>query len=61
MVVVDGIAQKPLYSYVVTNGDKLVFDEAPESGSIIEVRILVGQLTTDLKATFPFLMLGFII
>jgi len=47
VVVVDGIAQKPLYSYVVTNGDKLVFDEAPESGSIIEVRILVGQLTTD--------------
>jgi hypothetical protein len=47
VVVVDGIAQKPLYSYVVTNGDKLVFDEAPESGSIVEVRILVGQSTTD--------------
>ena len=47
VVVVDGIAQKPLYSYVVTNSDQLVFDEAPESGSTIEVRILVGQSTTD--------------
>lgn len=47
VVAVDGIAQKPLYSYVVTNGDKLVFDEAPESGATIECRILVGQTTTD--------------
>jgi hypothetical protein len=47
VVVVDGVAQKPLYSYVVTNSDQLVFDEAPESGSVIEVRILLGHTTTD--------------
>ena len=47
VVVVNGIAQQPFYSYTVVSGNQLLFDEAPEANDIIEVRVLKGSATTD--------------
>lgn len=47
VVAINGIAQKPFYSYNVIDGHRLVFDEPPENNDIIEVRILKGSATTD--------------
>jgi len=47
VVAINGIAQKPFYSYNVIDGHRLLFDEPPENGDIIEVRILKGSATTD--------------
>ncbi len=47
VVSVNGILQKPGYSYILANGDTLVFDEVPETGDLIEVRILKSTVTND--------------
>ena len=47
VVVINGIAQQPFYSYTVVDGTRLLFDEAPEANDIIEVRVLKGSSTTD--------------
>ena len=47
VVVINGIAQQPFYSYTVVDGNRLLFDEAPEANDIIEVRVLKGSATTD--------------
>ena len=47
VVVINGIAQQPFYSYTVVDGTRLLFDEAPEANDIIEVRVLKGSATTD--------------
>ena len=47
VVVINGIAQQPFYSYTVIDGTRLLFDEAPEANDIIEVRVLKGSATTD--------------
>lgn len=47
VVTVNGIQQQPLYSYTVINGTIVAFDEAPENGDRIEVRILRSNVTTD--------------
>ena len=47
VVSVNGILQQPGYSYTLVNGDTLVFDEVPESGDLIEVRIIKSTVTND--------------
>ena len=47
VVTVNGIQQQPFYSYTVVNGSIVAFDEAPEEGDRIEVRILRSNVTTD--------------
>lgn len=47
VVTVNGIQQQPFYSYTVVNGTIVAFDEAPEDGDRIEVRILRSNVTTD--------------
>lgn len=47
VVSINGIVQQPNYSYTVINGDTLAFDEVPESGDLIEVRILRSTVTND--------------
>lgn len=47
VVVINGIAQQPFYSYNVVDGNRLIFDEPPENNDLIEVRILKGSATTD--------------
>lgn len=47
VVSVNGILQQPGYSYTLVNGDTLVFDEVPEFGDLIEVRIIKSTVTND--------------
>jgi hypothetical protein len=47
VVSINGIVQQPNYSYSVINGNILSFDEVPESGDLIEVRILRSTVTND--------------
>lgn len=47
VVSVNGITQEPYYSYTVTNGNIIGFDEAPEAGDRIQVRILRSNTTSD--------------
>ncbi len=47
VVSINGIVQQPNYSYTVINGATLAFDEIPESGDLIEVRILRSTVTND--------------
>ena len=47
VVSINGIVQQPNYSYTVINGTTLAFDEVPESGDLIEVRILRSTVTND--------------
>jgi hypothetical protein len=47
VVSINGIVQQPNYSYTVVNGTTLAFDETPESGDLIEVRILRSTVTND--------------
>ena len=47
VVTVNGIQQQPFYSYTVVNSTIVTFDEAPENGDRIEVRILRSNVTTD--------------
>jgi hypothetical protein len=47
VVTINGITQEPFYSYTVINGTSLTFDEAPESGDRIQVKILRGNTTSD--------------
>ena len=47
VVSVNGIVQQPNYSYTIVNGNILTFDELPESGDAIEVRILKSTVTND--------------
>ena len=47
VVTVNGIQQQPFYSYTIVNGNIVTFDEAPEDGDRIEVRILRSNVTTD--------------
>ncbi len=47
VVSINGITQEPYYSYNVIDGTTLAFDEAPESGDRIQVRILRSNTTSD--------------
>ena len=47
VVTVNGIQQEPIYSFVLTNGSIITFDEAPESGDKIQVKILRTSAQTD--------------
>jgi hypothetical protein len=47
VVAINGIVQQPNYSYTVINGTTLAFDEVPEAGDLIEVRILRSSVTSD--------------
>jgi hypothetical protein len=47
VVSINGITQEPFYSYTVTNGNIVGFDEAPELGDRIQVRILRSNTTSD--------------
>jgi hypothetical protein len=47
VVSINGINQEPYYSYTVVNGNLVTFDEAPEVGDRIQVRILRSSTTSD--------------
>ena len=47
VVSVNGITQEPYYSYNIVNGTTLTFDESPELGDRIQVRILRSNTTSD--------------
>ena len=47
VVSINGITQEPYYSYSVIDGTTLAFDEAPEVGDRIQVRILRSNTTSD--------------
>lgn len=47
VVSINGITQEPYYSYSVVEGNILTFDEAPELGDRIQVRILKSNTTSD--------------
>ncbi len=47
VVTVNGIQQEPFYSYTIVNGHVVSFDEAPESGDRIQVRILRSTVSSD--------------
>ena len=47
VVSVNGITQEPFYSYTIIDGVTLTFDEAPELGDRIQVRILRSNTTSD--------------
>lgn len=47
VVTVNGIQQEPFYSYTIVNGNIVSFDEAPESGDRIQVRILRSTVSSD--------------
>lgn len=47
VVSINGITQEPFYSYTVTNGNIVGFDEPPELGDRIQVRILRSNTTSD--------------
>lgn len=47
VVSINGITQEPYYSYTITNGTTLSFDEAPASADRIQVKILRSNTTSD--------------
>lgn len=47
VISINGITQEPYYSYTITNGNIVSFDEAPEQGDRIQVRILRSNTTSD--------------
>jgi hypothetical protein len=47
VVTVNGVTQEPFYSYTIINGNIVAFDEAPEDGDRIQVRILRSNTSTD--------------
>ena len=47
VVSINGITQEPFYSYTIIDGTTLAFDEAPEAGDRIQVRILRSNTTSD--------------
>ena len=47
VVSINGIQQEPFYSYTVMNGRIVVFDEAPELGDRLQVRILKSTVSSD--------------
>lgn len=47
VVSVDGIQQEPSYSFTLVNGHIVSFDEAPEDGARILVKILKSTTSTD--------------
>jgi hypothetical protein len=47
VVSINGIQQEPFYSYTLVNGRVVVFDEAPEQGDRIQVRILQSTVSSD--------------
>lgn len=47
VVSINGIQQEPFYSYTLVDGHIVQFDEAPESGDRIQVRILRSTVSSD--------------
>jgi hypothetical protein len=47
VVTVNGIQQEPFYSYNLVDGHIVTFDEAPESGDRVQVKILKSTTSTD--------------
>ena len=47
VVTVNGVTQEPFYSYTIINGNIVAFDEPPEDGDRIQVRILRSSTSTD--------------
>lgn len=47
VVSVDGIQQEPTYSFILVSGHIVSFDEAPEAGARILVKILKSTTSTD--------------
>jgi len=47
VVSINGITQEPYYSYTIVDSTTLAFDEAPEPGDRIQVRILRSNTTSD--------------
>ena len=47
VVSINGIQQEPFYSYTLMDGHIVVFDEAPESGDRLQVRILKSTVSSD--------------
>ena len=47
VVSINGIQQEPFYSYTLIDGHVVVFDEAPEMGDRLQVRILKSTVSSD--------------
>jgi hypothetical protein len=47
VVSINGIQQEPFYSYTLVDGHIVAFDEAPEAGDRIQVKILNSTVSTD--------------
>lgn len=47
VVSINGIQQEPFYSFTLVNGHIVQFDEAPEAGDRIQVKILNATVATD--------------
>lgn len=47
VVSINGIQQEPYYSYTLVNGHIVAFDELPEAGDRIQVKILNATVSTD--------------
>ena len=47
VVSINGIQQEPFYSYTLVDGHIVAFDEAPESGDRIQIKILNSTVSTD--------------
>lgn len=47
VVSINGIQQEPYYSYTIVNGNIVTFDEAPEQGDRIQIRILRSNANTE--------------
>lgn len=47
VVSINGISQEPFYSYTIVDGHFIIFDEAPESGDRIQVKILKSTTASD--------------
>jgi hypothetical protein len=47
VVSINGIQQEPFYSYTIVDGTIVTFDEAPEQGDRIQVRILRSSATSE--------------
>lgn len=47
VVSINGIQQEPYYSYILIDGHIVAFDEPPELGDRIQVKILYSNKTTD--------------
>lgn len=47
VVSINGIQQEPFYSYTLVDGHIVAFDEAPEVGDRIQVKILNSTVSTD--------------